>query len=224
MTLNSRDMFPFERGVTMPHHEDDDLAVNTTEAIREDRAKLRNELPPDLPADEIGLSEGDDLRVSDADEMSAAASGRARAAHYRDDGDALAGMNTDGPLTHLRRKAERTNVVNHRHPDGSIAQDFVAPFEHLNFLPEVLTRDIEFILEKDVEYNASWNQRGGVGAFMMLARKWDRLEPKVKKYKYDVFDMLKAHPDRIDDIRDLRRYLALVESEAIRTGLIAAEE
>lgn len=94
-----------------------------------------------------------------------------------------------------------------------VHKEFAAPFEHLNFVPSVLTVDLAFILEKDQEYNASWLSRGGVGAFMMLARKWDRLEPMVKRYGYDVFAMLNAHPDRIDDIQDLRRYLTLVDAE-----------
>lgn len=90
---------------------------------------------------------------------------------------------------------------------------FQKPFEHLNFLGAVLESDREEILRKDQEYNASWLTRGGVGAFMMLARKWDRLEPLVAKHGYDIFAMLNAHPGRIDDIQDLRRYLALVGAE-----------
>ena len=68
-------------------------------------------------------------------------------------------------------------------------------------------------------YGDSWKQRGGVGAFMMLARKWDRLEKQTKKFKWDIFQA--AHEDKrdegiIDDIRDLRRYLLLVEAEITR--------
>ena len=65
-------------------------------------------------------------------------------------------------------------------------------------------------------YGDSWKQRGGVGAFMMLARKWDRLERQVSKTGYDVFEAI-LEDDRpegiIDDIRDLRRYLFLVDAE-----------
>jgi len=51
---------------------------------------------------------------------------------------------------------------------------------------------------------------------MMLARKWDRLEKQVGEYNYDIFRA--AYDDRreegiIDDIRDLRRYLFLVEAQ-----------
>jgi hypothetical protein len=92
---------------------------------------------------------------------------------------------------------------------------FEKQFAHLNYLQLVLDNDHEFLIKKDVEYGASWLKRGGVGAFMMLARKWDRLEEGVKQkpHAYDVYDFLKDHPDRIDDIQDLRRYLALVEAE-----------
>ena len=51
---------------------------------------------------------------------------------------------------------------------------------------------------------------------MMLARKWDRLEKQVVETQFDVFAA--AEKDQrvegvIDDIRDLRRYLLLVEAE-----------
>ena len=51
---------------------------------------------------------------------------------------------------------------------------------------------------------------------MMLARKWDRLEKQVSEKHFDVFAA--AEDDQrvegvIDDIRDLRRYLLLVEAE-----------
>ena len=63
-------------------------------------------------------------------------------------------------------------------------------------------------------YGDSWKRRGGVGAFMMLARKWDRIENQVLGYNYDVFDAY-FNDDRkegiLDDIQDLRRYLLLVE-------------
>ena len=93
---------------------------------------------------------------------------------------------------------------------------FETPFQHLNFIAELLSEDFTFITRKDVEYNASWKARGGVGAFMMLARKWDRLEPMAKQYGYDIFAMLEAHPDRIDDVEDLCRYLMLVRAEWTR--------
>ncbi len=47
---------------------------------------------------------------------------------------------------------------------------------HMEFLNRVVWRDIETLQEKEATYRGSWKRRGGVGAFMMLARKWDRLE------------------------------------------------
>ena len=43
-------------------------------------------------------------------------------------------------------------------------------------LAEIATKDADVLIRKDKEYGGSWLKRGGVGAFMMLARKWDRLE------------------------------------------------
>lgn len=51
---------------------------------------------------------------------------------------------------------------------------------HLPFLQVVADADVQQLLQKDREYGASWKSRGGVGAFMMLARKWDRMENMVK--------------------------------------------
>ena len=51
---------------------------------------------------------------------------------------------------------------------------------------------------------------------MMLARKWDRLEKQVDEYNYDIFNAAKEDMREegiLDDIRDLRRYLFLVEAE-----------
>ena len=76
--------------------------------------------------------------------------------------------------------------------------------------------DVEALKVAEQSYGTSWKQRGGVGAFMMLARKWDRLEKQVNEHGYDVFKAANEdqRPEGImDDIRDLRRYLFLVEAE-----------
>jgi len=36
--------------------------------------------------------------------------------------------------------------------------------------------DVRELVEAEKSYGDSWRKRGGVGAFMMLARKWDRIE------------------------------------------------
>ena len=75
---------------------------------------------------------------------------------------------------------------------------------------------VEGLHVSEQSYGDSWKQRGGVGAFMMLARKWDRLEKQANEFNYDVFLAAAEDPREegvLDDIRDLRRYLFLVEAE-----------
>jgi hypothetical protein len=81
--------------------------------------------------------------------------------------------------------------------------------------------DAEVLLEAEKHYGDSWKKRGGTGAFMMLARKWDRLELQVAAHKYDIFEAI-SQDNRaegiIDDLRDLRRYLTLVEAHMAALG------
>ena len=86
----------------------------------------------------------------------------------------------------------------------------------INKVLGLANEDVEGLHISEQSYGNSWKQRGGVGAFMMLARKWDRLEKQVSEQSYDVFQAA-AYDGReegiLDDIRDLRRYLFLVEAE-----------
>lgn len=96
--------------------------------------------------------------------------------------------------------------------------------EHLK---QIIQEDLRVILVKDKEYGRSWLKRGGVGAFIMLARKWDRIEEQVKRTmtsgtetanSWNVFShiFLDQRPEGIiDDIQDLRRYLILVEAACL---------
>jgi|TARA_Y100000296_G_scaffold68877_1_gene82287 hypothetical protein len=92
---------------------------------------------------------------------------------------------------------------------------------HLDFLQTVANNDVKGLREAEKNYGSSWKKRGGVGAFMMLARKWDRIEQQVQKSgslasAFDILSHARAdtRPEGIrDDIRDLRRYLLLVEAE-----------
>lgn len=84
----------------------------------------------------------------------------------------------------------------------------------------IVKRDIETLAKKDISYAGSWKKRGGVGAFMMLARKWDRIEAILSSSpkKYDILDLPPEHLTGDDssllaEIRDLRCYLLLVEEE-----------
>lgn len=85
-------------------------------------------------------------------------------------------------------------------------------------LSTLATVAVETLCVKDAEYGSSWRKRGGIGAFMMLARKWDRLETQVTAHNYDIFKAFESD-DRpegiIDDIRDLKSYLMLVEEHLL---------
>lgn len=98
---------------------------------------------------------------------------------------------------------------------------------YINRINETANKDVDILLKKDKEYGGSWLKRGGVGAFMMLCRKWDRIEQamEVKSItggldpgpaRYDVIGRALADGREegiLDDIGDLRRYLLLVEAE-----------
>jgi len=94
-------------------------------------------------------------------------------------------------------------------------------------LSRISSADIDTLISKGRSYGDSWKKRGGVGAFMMLARKWDRIETIVKKDGYDIFKTCGLNTEDImDDLADLRRYLMLVESHVLETAAdqLAANE
>ena len=79
---------------------------------------------------------------------------------------------------------------------------------------DIAQLDLEALKRAEESYGDSWRRRGGVGAFMMLARKFDRIEHQSEKHGWDIFEAgeaFKGEAGLLDDIRDLRRYLILVE-------------
>tara|TARA_R100001594_G_scaffold2709_3_gene10647 strand:- start:549 stop:851 length:303 start_codon:yes stop_codon:yes gene_type:complete len=96
-----------------------------------------------------------------------------------------------------------------------VKQDFSDIIAKVN---QIAHEDVQQLHEAEKSYGNSWKQRGGVGAFMMLARKWDRIENQTQREKYDIFQTIRIDSREegvIDDIRDLRRYLLLVEAEML---------
>jgi hypothetical protein len=95
---------------------------------------------------------------------------------------------------------------------------------------ELATQDAAVLIERDKSYGSSWKKRGGIGAFMMLARKWDRIENILRHLTpatWDVFAAIEMDPNDngiIDDIRDLRRYLLLVEAEMTCRGVFRSRQ
>jgi len=97
-----------------------------------------------------------------------------------------------------------------------IAEDKLRYHRHLESIAKA---DIEYVRRKDKQYDASWKKRGGQGAFFTVVRPWDRFESISREAGYDIFEKIRAEglsgPDGslIACIRDLRRYLLLVEAE-----------
>ncbi|MDB5177559.1 MAG: hypothetical protein JWN75_1227 [Candidatus Saccharibacteria bacterium] len=108
---------------------------------------------------------------------------------------------------------------------------------HLNYVREIASEDAEGLIKGDPKYGYSWKKRGGVGAYMMATRKFDRLDNSLQPVDdvsgdgyvarlgkwlsrdirpFDIFAALENDTRSegvIDDIRDLRRYLLLIEAE-----------
>ena len=83
-------------------------------------------------------------------------------------------------------------------------------------MKDIAQGDLLQLIEAEKSYGDSWKQRGGTGAFMMLARKFDRNEQQSKTVNWDIFEaaqMYNGEEGVLDDIGDLRRYLLLVEHE-----------
>lgn len=123
-------------------------------------------------------------------------------------------------------------------------------FKYLDRVKDVQKKDHDYVDKKDRQYGSSWKKRGGVGAFMMLARKWDRLETMMSDVgrfgggdkdapAYDIFAWIRAEgreefrPSYVPpgqyqgrdgtilaEVRDLRRYLTLVEAWAVEQGWV----
>ena len=99
--------------------------------------------------------------------------------------------------------------------------DLVSSAPDLHPIEVIANRICKTVIEKDKTYKGSWKQRGGVGAFMMLARKWDRIQNMVEEYarQYDILhrgeqELVQNKPEGvIEDMQDLVGYLLLVLAE-----------
>lgn len=85
-------------------------------------------------------------------------------------------------------------------------------------MKNIAQKDVNTLKRAEESYGDSWKRRGGVGAFMMLARKFDRIENQSEAHNWDIFeagDVYAGEEGLLDDIRDLRRYLILVENQLV---------
>jgi len=99
---------------------------------------------------------------------------------------------------------------------------------HMDYLNCVVNEDISELKRKEATYQGSWKKRGGVGAYFVTVRKIDRMEVIVKDNGYDIFaalskDMSGADGTLLAEVRDLRRYLLLIEAEMVarRAAMLA---
>lgn len=134
--------------------------------------------------------------------------------------DVLSGMqDQDVPvlLQNLRQRLHYWDAALHLDD----YQDLLVPSGTERFLEQAYRtarEDQTTLIGKGVYYGDSWKRRGGVGAFMMLARKWDRLDNLLSTTGSgpQLYAALQRNPGNVqDDVHDLRRYLLLVEDEAM---------
>lgn len=80
-------------------------------------------------------------------------------------------------------------------------------------------RDYARIVEGAKMYGPSWKTRGGAGAYMVMIRKWDRLQVQLQRSGYiwaKAIERDQRAEGITDDIRDLRCYLIMALSEVHR--------
>ncbi len=84
---------------------------------------------------------------------------------------------------------------------------------------EIARGDVAELQARYLSYGDSWKQRGGVGAYMVGIRKYDRLCTQAAHFDGRIRETLIAQafdPDgALDDLIDLRRYLYLWEAVAL---------
>lgn len=88
-------------------------------------------------------------------------------------------------------------------------------------LDKLIEKDADELAKREESYGGSWKAYGGFSAFMNIARKWQRIEHQAKQCEYDIFKAVRVyhgHDGIMDDIRDLRRYLLLIEDHCYNEG------
>lgn len=103
------------------------------------------------------------------------------------------------------------------------------PLSYHRHLASITEGDLDYVRRKDAQYQASWKRHGGVGAFFTIVRPWDRLYSMVTAPDkvWPQYDLMRAVLHEMDGkdgsvlacVRDLRRYLLLVEAEALEQQL-----
>ena len=96
---------------------------------------------------------------------------------------------------------------------------------HFKYLETIAQEDVAELIKKDKSYGCSWKKRGGAGAYISMIRKFDRMDNTAEKFGYDIIRAVKDDPSAegiLDDIRDARRYLMLIEAWLRELGVVKA--
>lgn len=94
--------------------------------------------------------------------------------------------------------------------DSEIGTEVRTNFEGMR---DLAVQNVNVCIDKDKDYGASWKKRGGPGAYMVMARKMDRIEEQARKRAWDIFqvDDGKTTESLDDTIMDLINYLLLIQ-------------
>lgn len=87
-----------------------------------------------------------------------------------------------------------------------------------SILQELCDGDLAKLEAAEKSYGHSWVSRGLRGAYFVMVRKIDRFENQMRQANFDLPAALRMFPGKdgiLDDIRDLRQYLLLIEAEII---------
>lgn len=107
--------------------------------------------------------------------------------------------------------------------------------DYLDAADKVLASHKARMVKGHKQYGRSCLKRGGVGLFMMVARKWDRIEEQVKDQRHNSTDVappwdimrhirVDNRPEGVaDDVRDLIDYLLILECELVANGQMPPE-
>lgn len=109
---------------------------------------------------------------------------------------------------------------------------YIPPIETEKDIEELMVRADQLFSQDSMrcamgerKYRSSWRKRGGTGAYENIARKMDRIEAAAERNGNDIFKAIIYNPASdgkiegkdglLDDIRDLRIYLGLVEDVVV---------
>lgn len=99
--------------------------------------------------------------------------------------------------------------------------------KYLEELDRIAKNDVEALKASQKNYGDSWCRRGGIGAYMIMIRKFDRLDNYMPNFNYDIFKAINDDSRKenvLNDIQDARRYLMLIEAYVLANEAIDSQD